>query len=30
MVLWVSARGLYGVRANPQADVARTILEAWL
>ena len=30
MVLWVSARGLYGVRANPEADVARTILEAWL
>ena len=30
MVLWVSARALYGVREHPEGNVAQIILSSWL
>jgi glyoxylase-like metal-dependent hydrolase (beta-lactamase superfamily II) len=30
MVLWVSARALYGVRGHPREDVGKIILSSWL
>jgi glyoxylase-like metal-dependent hydrolase (beta-lactamase superfamily II) len=30
MVLWVSARALYGVRAQPNGNIAQIILSSWL
>jgi glyoxylase-like metal-dependent hydrolase (beta-lactamase superfamily II) len=30
MVLWVSARALYGVRENPEEDAGKVILNSWL
>jgi hypothetical protein len=30
MVLWVSARVLYGVREHPGEDLGRIVVSAWL
>jgi glyoxylase-like metal-dependent hydrolase (beta-lactamase superfamily II) len=30
LVLWVSARALYGVRDQPDGDIARIVLNSWL
>ena len=30
LILWVSARALYGIRDHPDEDPRRTILSAWL
>jgi len=30
MVLWVSARALYGVREHPGEDVAKVVRASWL
>jgi glyoxylase-like metal-dependent hydrolase (beta-lactamase superfamily II) len=30
LVLWVGARGLYAVRANPSGNIAKMVLDSWL
>jgi hypothetical protein len=29
-VLWAGTRGLYGVRENPDSDIAKILLGSWL
>jgi ribonuclease BN (tRNA processing enzyme) len=30
LILWVTARALYGVREHPGQDVSRVVLSSWL